>query len=414
MSDQVKQSYIQLTYGTEIESSYLTATYINGIALFNRFDERNYLEHSLHGNYALRFGGAKTKDLTMANGSDNGSTKDAKDSTSIDPETIEVAGIATKTADDSTGEETVVGSLGDEVAEDSTDVYLGLGFKLSNRLDKSAYSEFDNAGIEQHSSFRVMLGESIVLRLNNTFGYRSYTNLPELSNVNNVLNVQVRNASNASIGLGLNVGGGVKHYVNTVTDSSKFEAVRSYITKPAGRGKPGGKFKSTKLLLANAGTSTSYQVVAGLFGEKKWPETSIAYDILVRVNSKKAPRYLAQSTGASGLNEDIYNDQFSYAGWETKLTVSQQLFAWIQASALVEFQRKKFGAAAYNLGGDQTSNNRLDLRSIAELTLTKTISLFQGVDLELTLIGGLLRNQSNDEYSDFSAASIAFGLGMGV
>ena len=68
---------------------------------------------------------------------------------------------------------------------------------------------------------------------------------------------------------------------------------------------------------------------------------------------------------------------------------------------------------AYDLGGDQTSSHRLDRTSSAELTLTKSISLIQEVDLEFLLIGGLLRNESNGEYSDFSATNIAFGLGMG-
>jgi hypothetical protein len=257
------------------------------------------------------------------------------------------------------------------------------------------------------------LGDVVVLRINNTLGYRSYTNLSEISNAHDLLNVQVRNKANAPVGFGLNVGGGVKHYVKAVTDTNKFESTRSYIIKPAGHGKPGGKIQSTRLLLANASTNTSYQFVTGFFVEKKWSETSLAYDFLVRINSKNAPRYLAQSTTASGLNEDIYNDQFSYAGWETRLSVSQQLLAGIQANAVLEFHRKRFGAASYNLIGNQINANRLDLRTLAELTLTKSINLIDGVDLELLLLGGLLRNQSNDEYSDFSSRSIAFGLGVG-
>jgi hypothetical protein len=93
--------------------------------------------------------------------------------------------------------------------------------------------------------------------------------------------------------------------------------------------------------------------------------------------------------------------------------VSQQLLAGIQANAVLEFHRKRFGAASYNLIGNQINANRLDLRASAELTLTKSINLIDGVDLELLLLGGLLRNQSNDEYSDFSSRSIAFGLGVG-
>lgn len=415
LSDQVKQSYLQMMYGVEIGSSYLSASYVNGIALFNRFDDRNYFEHSFNGAYTLRFGGENADDPQYAESGESISAEDTSSSASDDAVEDNPAsnGFADELTTNKSREESNTTVQTEEQTGDSTGLFLDLGVKITNRVDKGAHKEFDNIGGEQIISFRMMMGEGALLRINNILGYRSYTNLSEISNTHDLLNVQVRNNANASIGFGLNAGGGVKHYVNAVTDTTKFESVRSYIIKPAGHGKPGGKIQSTRLLLANASTNTSYQFVTGFFVEKKWSETSVAYDLLLRINSKNAPRYLAQSTTASGLNEDIYNDQFSYAGWEMKLSAEQQLIAGIKANVVLELQRKRFGAASYDLVGNQTSVNRLDHRTSAELTLTRNINLFDGVDLELLLLGGLLRNESNDEYSDFSARSVAFGLGIG-
>jgi hypothetical protein len=406
LSDQVKQSYFQLTYGTAIGSSLLDLSYINGIAIFNRFEDRNYLEHSLNGSYRLKFGGEKAVDFHLVKGTKSESDDD---STSLDTETSSDEIMAQSDGEGSSAEE----QYEEEQDADSTGAYLDLGFKVSNRLDKNAHKEFDNSNGEQLSSFRMMLGENIVVRIANTFGYRAYANLAELSNFSDVLNIQVRNKASEPLGFGVNIGSGGKHYVNASVDTSKFETVRSYTIKPAGRGKPGGKIASKKLLLANPGSQTSYQFVTGAFIEKKWSATSLTYDILLRINSKTPGRYLAQSTTASGLNDDIYNDQFSYAGWETKLNLTQKLFADVQATFLLEFQRKKFGAGAYTLSGDLTSNNRLDRRTTAELTLARSFDLFEGFQAEVLVLAGLMRNQSNDEYSDFSARHIAFGLGAG-
>jgi hypothetical protein len=404
LSDQVKQSYLQLTYQTAIGSSPLNLSYINGIALFNHFEDRNYLEHSLNGSYALRWGGDKPVDLHLVKGNDDG---DSDDSTSSDSETSTDEMMAQTDGEEASADE----QYGEEQSVDSTGSYLGVAFKVSNRLDKEAHKEFDNTNGDLLSSFR--FGESIVVRLGNTFGYRAYANLSELSNLSDMLNIQVRNKTSEPLGFGVNVGGGGKHFVTASIDTSKFETVRSFINKPPGRGKPGGKIVSKKLLLANPGSQTSYQVVTGAFIEKKWSATSLVYDFLVRINSKTTSRYLAQSSTASGLNDDIYNDQFSYAGWETKLNLTQKLFAGVEGSLLMEFQRKKFGAGAYTLSGDLTSDHRLDRRTTAELTLARSFDLAEGFQLEVLILAGVLRNQSNDEYSDFSARHIAFGLGIG-
>jgi len=47
------------------------------------------------------------------------------------------------------------------------------------------------------------------------------------------------------------------------------------------------------------------------------------------------------------------------------------------------------------------------------LTLSKAITIAQGVDLVLNLTGSITRNQSNDQYNDFSGGAVAVGASLG-
>jgi hypothetical protein len=231
--------------------------------------------------------------------------------------------------------------------------------------------------------------------------------------MHDILTARMSYAPVEELQIGIMAGAGMKQFVNPATDTTKFEPVRSYIIKQAGHGKPGGKIKSTKLLLANATTNTTMQYTTGFFTEFHVSECEVTAEVLERLNSKNPSRYLAQTTTASGLNQDIYNDEFSYEGWEAALTLVSPLIADIKATARVELQRKKFGSEAYTLAGDMIAANRKDNRRSLELTLARSLVICAGMDLEVTATAGYLRNESNDEYSDFSCVSTAIGLGIG-
>jgi hypothetical protein len=55
LSDRVAQTYMQLGYEKEYENSILNLGYVNGVALFNQFGDRNYVEQSLFGRYKIVF-----------------------------------------------------------------------------------------------------------------------------------------------------------------------------------------------------------------------------------------------------------------------------------------------------------------------------------------------------------------------
>jgi hypothetical protein len=400
--DQVKQGYFQIMYGTQIGSSSLMASYVNSLALFNTFDDRNYLEHGIAGTYALRFGG-KSSDVPSATQDSGADIPDSLQEETGNDTTDVADGVDSAQDVTMSGEDT-----------DSSGVFLNLGLKASQRLDRTVHEEFDNLGLSQQIAARFAIGDLFVLRLDNVVDFRSYLHLPELSNVNDMFTARFSIVSSGPVDCGVRAGAGVKHFVNAVTDTSKFEEVRSYIVKPAGHGKPGGKIKSTKLLLANATTNTTSQVVAGLFANIRIADARITAEFLESVNSKTPSRYLAQTTTASGLNQDIYNDQFSYEGWLTSLAVATPVWQGIQASANVEVERKTFGAEAYTLAGDLNANKRIDRRRSAEVSLSRSFFPVNWLELDVTASVGVMRNESNDQYSDFSCMNAAIGVGIGL
>jgi hypothetical protein len=144
-----------------------------------------------------------------------------------------------------------------------------------------------------------------------------------------------------------------------------------------------------------------------------WAASSVLGTATYRINSKAATRYLAQSTTASTNSEDIYNDHFAYQGPEVGMQFTQKLPWDVRAVVAAAYQSKKFGAPAYDISGNIVADRRRDRHTIVEFTVTKPFDIGGGLQVELMLECGALRNQSNDNYSDYSTRSIAVALGMG-
>ena len=134
---------------------------------------------------------------------------------------------------------------------------------------------------------------------------------------------------------------------------------------------------------------------------------------MFRRNPGLPSRYLAQYANTSILSEDIYNDHFSYEGPEVQLRIKQTLPFGLQSILTLEHQRKEFGAPAVSLVGDQIAAHRLDFRNSVELYLSKYVELSESLGLDIALGSEFLRNQSNDDYNDYSLYNISLSLGIG-
>jgi len=387
--DNIKQSYLELNYDKEFEASNLHFGYTSGLMLFDRFQDRNYYEHNILSSYNMRFE-KRSADL-------NGGEVDKF------------------ARDDSIGHIDAGGQSPKVTAlDDSTDAYLDLAFTGSARHDKSVYKEFDNYGTELAATYRFMISKRFFLRISNAVGYRSYTYLSELSNVHDILAFGLGNKTGTSFDFGLRVIGGVKHYTSSVYDTARFETRRTYSETATGKGKGGAKLvvPSTKKILTSPGSNNAFQLSPGFYLVKKWSRASIGAEFLYRLNFGTSTRYLAQYANTSILTEDIYNDHFSYEGPEIQTTYKRTTWFGIQSMITVALQRKNFGAPAFDLAGDQIGNHRKDLRSSAEAYISKYFKLFEGSGLDISVGAGAVRNQSSDDYNDYSALNISMSVGI--
>lgn len=377
--DQLRQGYVELQYGHDNPSAQYRITYVGGLMLFNQLTDRNYYEHTLRGGFASALGSLPPK----------ARVKDANEE---------------EDEDDS----------GEEADVDSLLSYLEIGIRAGARHDKEAYQEFDNLGAGVTAGYRFRIG-GLYVRLQNDAGYRGYTNLTELSNITDVLTLQIGRFASGASAYGVQVYGGIKHFTEEVFDTARFETTRTYVENNKGKGKGGAKLvvPSSKQILIEPTNSTSGQFGTHLFALFPWNGGSFGADLLYRFNIGEGTRYLAQYTNTSILNEDIYNDYFSHDGPSTRLVLRQRLPLNIHGIVSIEVARKVFSAPALNLNGDQTAANRVDLHTTVELYLSRYVELGMGFGLDVAFSAAAGRNQSNDDYNDYSLTSVAVSVGIG-
>lgn len=381
IGDQLMQSYSQLGYTEATGTSLLKVNYVSGLMLFNTFTDRNYYEHSITGSY----------------GFSPGMPPPAAKASSGEGEEEETEDEAEETYDEN--------------------VYPGVdgALKIGARHDKTVFREFDNMNIEGTGSYRTEIGTSFRLKVTNALGYRRYTYLSPLSNITNQLTVEFGPLPFDGFRYGLRTGAGIKHFTESVFDTTQFETKRTFVLKPAGRGKPGAMIRvpSDKQLLLNAETQNIVQLNAGLFGELKMADGSLSAEVRYRRNPGLPTRYLAQYANTSILNDDIYNDHFSFEGPDVSMTARHALPFGLQGLLTVEYQRKLFGAPALSLLGFETDAHRVDRRSSVELYLSRYVQLTEGLGMDIAFSGAAMRNQSNDDYNDYALLQTGISLGFG-
>ncbi len=425
-SDQLQQNHLDLNYVKEYDLSAFVVGYTGGLVFFNHFQERNYLEHSATGRYShryLRNSGKEFLPIASAEKKETSASQAVREDLTDNENTAESDSAP---EEDSTRSEmptiTEIDSSSASMDEipadnDSTDMYLDLGLAASARHDKGLYNEFDNVGADASTSYRFIASDTYFLRLTNSLGFRSYVNIIELSNVTDIVTVEYALRDQKSARYGFLLSGGAKYYTQNQYDTTKFETKRTttVIQKPAGKGKPGGTVleQSTKGILIQPQSNYTTQIVFGVYTKREWTETGLEFRILYRYNPTSNSRYLAQRSIASTLTNDLYNDFFSYQGFEFELRLTQNFPLALHAELSADLQEKKFNVPALTIAGDETGAKRKDARSIIEAVVSRVFELSEGLSVDISLSIDALRNKSNDEYNDFSGNSVSLAVGIG-
>ncbi len=376
--DQVRSTYLELGYS----SARLQAKYTGSLTLFNNLTERNFLDHSML--FAFSFPPGPTSTTAATDPSKDEEPEDAPDVENPD-------------------------SLG---------MFGRMEAKLDSRNDKSAFRDYDNSAAALQGSLRWGMESGWHLRLTPDLEYRVYPFTTELSSATAVLQTEVGFGGAKGLRGEVSALGGVKHFTTSAFDTSRFEPVPTYVTvTKQGSGKGGAKITvktpSGKTILANADVRTVGHLAASASAGYAWETGSLDAELLYHHNLSAFARILARTPQTATINDDLYNDFFSYQGPQATLTFRQTLPGSLIGMLSFTYQRKQFGSPALNLQGDEIAGARIDRRSGVEFTVSRDIPLSTDLDLDITLNGQIVRNESNDTYNDFSGRSIGLSLGLG-
>ncbi len=442
--DRELQNYLEMNYTVDKDTSKLVYSYVGSLQMFDALTARNYYEHSASVNYGRVFFSKENRikkviaEIAEAAASDENSssvesdTTVEQDSAAIEDSTDEAedsssnaSGDKTLTsniADDLKG---VIRAVGQEVLEvmgefdDSTNAYLNLGAAVGARHDKNIFKEYDNQMFKVSGSWRdKLLSSGGYYNIADAAEVRNYSYLRELSNFTNVIKLQVGNTRSTTVNYALLASLGNKYYLSSQYDTTLYTKKKTLDTASgSGKGKGGAVSSvnsSAKRILVTGNSLNLWQVSYGVFSELRWGGGDVSLTGLSRLNlGNRKARYLAQYANTGLLSEDIYNDSFNYHGYEAILNIHQKLPMDLKLHIQGTITEKYFGVEALTLKGTVSALERKDLTSLLELTLAKSVKISSGVDAEVFINTTLLRNQSNDQYNDFSSSVVEFGMGIG-
>jgi hypothetical protein len=421
--DQLTQTYFEFGYLRESGLSRLNIQYVGGLVLFNRLSDRNFYEHSLSARYMKHHPDDRASAALQLSQKNQPATTASQEAMSASADSAEESeSDSTSAAADSSAmsDSTSVERPSDNEEEepavvDSSGSFWSFSAKASARHDREIYQDFDNQGLDLGGMYRVMAGESVFLRLTNGFSFRSYPNLSSLSNVNDVLSAELGFSSSTNVAYGILGNVGLKYYTESQYDTTRFQSSATFNTNTPGKGKGGGIIANqpSKKTLIQPKTNGTLQVALGLFFRSHTQPTDVAVSAVYRRIPRSSTRYLAQTSGTSLLTEDIYNDQFSSEGFEFHAHVEQALAWKIKAIVDAGFQNKSYEAPALDLFQVEIDSRRTDIRSEVELYLSRYFELSENFGIDAFLGAGFVRNQSNDDYNDFSSSIFSFGIGIG-
>ncbi len=363
VSDNLLQGYWQMDYLASSPSVDWKVGYVGGLMLFQNLAGRNYYEHRMSVGTTRRF-----------------------------PEGMEE------------GE-------GDDAPFRGNS--LALGARLGARHDRAEYQQFDSWGGDLSGTYTWGEGTSLATALTNETGLRRYTSVPELDNLTSVVTLRLTVGAPGSVHGSFFGGGGIKHYLTSEVDTSNFATSSNGQGKGKGKGLLSGTGNGKKDILVNATSVNTLQLHIGVGMEAGWEKGSVQVQILYRIDPGSSTRVLAQYANSTLLSEDLYNDFFSHRGPEFTLALRQSLPLGIHFSLDVEAMRKAYLSPAFSLDGVQTAADRVDLHGGVELSLSRYTELGGGLGVDIGVACGLMRNQSNDAYNDFSGHHYGVTLGIG-
>ena len=290
---------------------------------------------------------------------------------------------------------------------DSLVTYLILKPMIGARFDREEFDFYDHRRAGLDATLRRSLPLGIMGRLQYDIEYVDYPNLRQFTHLEHEAVVTLNRRLGEPVELFFSAAYGYKSYLETIDDTT-------LNTIGGGKGKGKGNVKKqtqvvTKLLTPAA---AQWTLAAGLNGPLAGGVWSLSY--LRRLNPDDNARFLDPRVLEAGTEDQIFDDRYGYQGDEIGVTLQTQVFGTLVLTLQGEYHRKMYPRAATDLLGVALPGEpqRIDLRFGSEFqamfplvrTAAGTTSLSLGASYSYR------RNQSNDQYHDYSINQISLIL----
>lgn len=280
---------------------------------------------------------------------------------------------------------------------------FSLGGNVSLNRRRSEYDYANYAQVLAYGNYKFRPGKGFTTQFGYRMKYRDYENLPELSHFEHQLFGRFSTSLPSRTSLILYGRFGLKDYQSLTTATVATDTVAM------GRGHR-ETTERTRIIYSEAQQPSASQLITSLkIAQSLTAGTGLSMEYLRRINlGDEARFYYADGQFADfSSEEDIFDDPYSYEGYEIYTTITQILPRQVILKLGYDYLRKDYDVEALDLAGQPlaTAALRQDTRKLLWLNMKKRVSQ----SLQFILDFYYLNNNSNDPYFDYNNSFFSIG-----
>lgn len=320
-------------------------------------------------------------------------------------------------ADDVAGPEGEIDGLQPEEEppqHDSLDQFLNLRLTGSLNLNKNDYEQWDAMTLGGTAVFRQSLGAHASIRPAYGFAYVSYPNLSPITNLQHKFSLIAGSDFLPSNWFAMMISYGIKTFPIDQTDSIS-------VTKSSHQSGGGGSGTSNTVSYNMTTPSVKQASVSLIWNYGPAPTTDFSfrythyYDPTAESRNipdlrKSALRNIGAMTQASGSENELYDDPYSYRGDLFYSGVDQTLPLELSASGSVQLEKKYYTYPAVDLEDSPLGVNRSDTRTVLGIMLSRMFAITEESAITVMASFEYSKNSSNSPYFNFKKNAIMAGV----
>ncbi len=377
--DQITQLQLNASHDWDANQFTFSASYVGAFFRFNDLSARNYHLHALTVGTSYQFYGGED-DPPDSSGNPAGA-----------PSGISHA--------------------------DSLDRFLSLTLLGASQFDKIEFEQYDNSRIQGSLQFRQPLGSLLVSWPSYSLTYRSYPNLPGLTNVEHLLSLGITGSTAPRGSFTAGFSYGIKHYPFTTVHSF----MRGSASTGVGKGGASGGLYTVSDTMSIGHVAQPH---ASLQIKQAFPPGTVFIAQFTRyANPSTTARTLRGQVGNTGEDDffagnavargEVFDDHYAFSANEIFLQIDQTFPFALTLTLRGQYASKKYSTPAFDLSDTLLiADHRLDDRWEGAAVLSRPFALGAARTLEARAELHYFRNESNAPYYDFRKNTFMLAVGV--